>query len=104
MRKRGTSPCRVPYHRDRKDPAAAGAALAVVSVGDVGGDGVGVGAEADVVVVEQPEVRVASTSRTWRSASGGKSCWGRVGLVHPGLIRRRGTLQSAQRGRVNPGG
>ena len=104
MRKRGTSPCRAPYHRDRRDPAAAGVAVAVVGVGDVVGGRVGVVAEAAVVVVEQPESRVASTSRTWRSVSRGKSCWGRVGLVRPDLIRRRGTLQSAQRGHVNPGG
>jgi len=106
MRKRGTSPCRAPCHRDRKDPAAGGVG-GVVGVGDVvvgGGVGVGDGVAGSGVVVEPLGGRVASTSRTWRWVSGRKSGWGRVGLVRPGLIRRRGTLQSAQRGRVNPGG
>ena len=107
MRKQGTSPCRAPCHRDRKDPAV-GAVDDVVGVGDVvvgdGGAEVGDGVDGSVVVVEQLGGRVASTSRTWRWVSGRKSGWGRVGLVRPGLIRRRGTLQSAQRGHVNPGG
>ena len=106
MRKQGTSPCRAPCHRDRTDPAAGGVG-GVVGVGDVvvgGGVGVGDGVAGSGVVVEPLGGRVASTSRTWRWVSGRKSGWGRAGLVRPGLIRRRGTLQSAQRGRVNPGG
>jgi len=107
MRKRGTSPYRAPCHQGRKDPAV-GAVVGVVGVGDVvvggGGVGVGDGVDGSVVAVEQLGGRVASTSRTWRWVSGRKSGWGRAGPARPGLIRRRGTLQSAQRGHVNPGG
>src|SRR6266851_5830962 len=99
MTKRGTSPCRVPCHRDRMGPAAAAAAagVAVVDVGDVGDGGVEVVAGVDAaagLVAEEP-----GTSRIWGWGSGRKSCSDRVGPVRAGRTgrgRRRGTLQSAR--------
>jgi hypothetical protein len=107
MRKRETSPCRAPCHRDRMDPA--GGVGVVVGADDVvvGGVEVVAGVVGVGVVASECEGSLGGMSQTWGWVSGKQSRSDIVGLglaESTGRRRLRGTLQSVLREHGDPGG
>jgi hypothetical protein len=99
MRKRETSPCRVPCRLGRMGPADVGAG----GVGVEAGGAVG-GAE---VVAEEPEQSLGSMSQTCGWREGPQNCGDKIDRASAGSTGRRrvhGTLRNARLERGDPGG
>jgi hypothetical protein len=99
MRKRETSPCRVPCRLGRMGPAD----VVVDGVVVEAGGGVG-GAE---VVVEKPELRLGDMSQTCGWPEGPKNCGDKIDRASAESMGRRRpheTLQSGRPERGDPGG